>query len=590
MPHILNRADLDFLLFDVLRVEELTHRTAFAGQERGEYGQLLDLAERLAEERFQPHAARLDADEPRIEGGRVVMHRDVQVALDAYHAAGFHLMGLPQAEGGMGLPETVTQAVRAWFSAANIGTAAYPFLSAAAMNLLLAHGTPWQRDTFLRPMVEGRWFGTMCLSEPEVGSSLGDIRTRAEPMADGRFRVSGAKMWISGGDHELSENIVHLVLARLPDAPPGTRGLSLLIVPKMLPDGRRNDVELQGLNHKMGCRAATNCALAFGPRGGAEGWLVGAPHQGLALMFRMMNEARIGVGLGASALAVSGYLHARAWAMDRRQGRPIDAKDAATPMIPIIGHPDVRRMLLQAKCYAEGGLALCLAAARLVDEMRTGPDPLTARRLLDILTPVVKSWPAEFGLRANDLAIQVLGGAGYTCDHPVERLWRDNRLNAIHEGTKGIQALDLLGRKVVQEDGACLRLLMEEIAATVHLATGTALGDHAAVLAAAAARTQAVTEAIWAGARPGAMARPLANATLYLDMLGHVVVGWIWLRVALAADRLIEGAEGERRAFLRGKRHACDWFYRYELPATGLWADILMEPERSFFEMAAEEF
>jgi butyryl-CoA dehydrogenase len=435
-------------------------------------------------------------------------------------------------------------------------------------------------DAFVRPMLSGQWAGTMCLSEPQAGSSLADVRTRAEPDGDSplgpRYRLFGSKMWISGGEHELTPNIVHLVLAKIPGGPPGVKGISLFIVPRRLPGadgsaGERNDVALAGLNHKMGYRGTVNTLLNFGEgrfpaggRAGAVGYLVGEPHRGLGYMFHMMNEARIGVGLGAVALGYTGYLESLEYARNRPQGRPVASKDPASPPVPIIAHADVRRMLLAQKAYVEGGLALTLYCARLVDEERTAAEAGAreeAHQLLEILTPVAKSWPSQWCLAANDLAIQVHGGYGYTRDYPVEQLYRDNRLNPIHEGTHGIQALDLLGRKVSMSGGRALAALGGRIGAAVARARATGdadLGAWAAALEGAVARCVAVTRALYACGDPERM---LANAAVYLEAFGHVVVAWIWLEQATAAH----GRSGD---FYDGKRQACRWFFRWELPRT----------------------
>ncbi|WP_316013742.1 acyl-CoA dehydrogenase [Roseobacter sp. HKCCA0434] len=576
MPHILDPRDIDFLLYDLLDLEATLEAT---GHDRGTADGILATAERMAEDLFQPHAAKADAEEPRFDGKRVHLIPETEVALKAYAEAGFPAAGFAEADGGMGLPYLLCQAAAGWFTAANVGFSAYPFLAQAAGNLLAEYGTEEQKVRYLTPIVEGRAFGTMCLSEPQAGSSLADIRTRAEPQADGSYRLFGNKMWISGGAHEMGENIVHLVLAKIPGGPAGTKGISLFLVPKVLEDGSLNDVRLAGLNHKMGYRGATNCALNFGEQGGAVGWLVGEAHRGLAVMFHMMNEARIGVGQGAAVLGVTGYLHAVAYAKDRTQGRAPDNRDQSTPMVPIIEHADVRRQLIQAKSYAEGALALCLYAASLVDRERAGDEAATP--LLAILTPVVKSWPSEFALRANDIAIQIHGGYGYTRDYPVERLYRDNRLNPIHEGTKGIQGMDLLGRKVVQEGGAPLKALAGEIAAT--LGAAGEFAEERDQLAALLDRVGRVT----AGMAAEAVADPkayLANATIYLDMLGHVVVAWMWLRQAIAV-------EGHADAdFASGKRAAMRYFFRYELPATGPQLDLLEAMDRTCLDAEAEWF
>jgi butyryl-CoA dehydrogenase len=455
----------------------------------------------------------------------------------------------------------------------------------ANAHLLLAHGSQEQIDTYVRPMAEGRWFGTMALSEPQAGSSLADITTKAERQDDGSFRLTGTKMWISGGDHELSENIVHLVLAKIPGGPAGVKGISLFVVPKFLPEGdgigERNDVVLAGLNHKMGYRGTTNTLLNFGegvhtPGGapGAVGWLVGAENRGLAAMFHMMNEARVGVGLGATALGYTGYLHALDYARTRTQGRPPAGKDPSAPPVPIIEHSDVRRMLLAAKSYVEGGLALGLYCAKLVDEETTAvteAERTRAHTLLEVLTPIAKSWPSQWGLVANDLAIQVHGGYGYTRDFPVEQFYRDNRLNPIHEGTVGIQGLDLLGRKVVAGGGEGLRVLAETITATTARAADTEWAGFAAEVDAAVARVGEVTATLWSAGDPDVT---LANATVYLEAVGHVVVAWLWLEQVLA----VGDAAGD---FYAGKRAAARYFQRYELPRVGPQLDLLASLDRT---------
>jgi butyryl-CoA dehydrogenase len=569
MPSLLlSRRDLDFLLHEWLDVTSLTGRERYAGHDRATFDAVLDLAEQIATEHFAPHNRRNDDEEPTFDGERVHLHEEIAPALKAFSEAGFIGAAMPESVGGMQLPATVAQAAIAWFQAANVGSSAYAFLTVANANLLLAHGTPEQVETYVKPMVEGRWFGTMCLSEPQAGSSLADITTRAEPQPDGTYKLVGNKMWISGGDHELSENIVHLVLAKVPGSPPGAKGISLFLVPKVLPDGTRNDVVLAGLNHKMGYRGTVNTLLNFGEKGGATGWLVGRENEGLAAMFHMMNEARIGVGLGATALGYSGYLHALEYARSRPQGRPLGAKDPTTPMVPLVQHADVRRMLLASKSYVEGSLALNLYCGRLVDDERTGEDPERAHLLLDVLTPIAKSWPAQWCLAANDLAIQVHGGYGYTREYPVEQLYRDNRLNPIHEGTHGIQALDLLGRKVTMQGGAGLALLAETIAETVSRA-----GDHphAKALSAAVDRVVEVTKTLWGTGDPELA---LANASVYLEAVGHVVVAWMWLEQLLAC----EGKEG---SFYDGKRAAADYFFRWELPKTGPQLDLLASLDRT---------
>ncbi|WP_448641297.1 acyl-CoA dehydrogenase [Geodermatophilus sp. URMC 63] len=586
---ILSRRDLDFLLHEWLEVETLTKRARFAEHSRETFDAVMDLAQEIATEHFAPHNRTADENEPRFVDGRVEMIPEVAQALAVFRESGIMAGTFDEEYGGMQLPQTVGQAAFAWFKAANVGTSSYPFLTMGNARLLLAHGSQEQKDTWVRPMLEGRWFGTMALSEPQAGSSLADITTRAEPQDDGTYRLTGNKMWISAGDHELTENIVHLVLAKIPGGPPGVKGISLFVVPKVLVRedgslGERNDVVLAGLNHKMGYRGTTNTLLNFGEgvhtpggRAGAVGHLVGEPHKGLSYMFHMMNEARIGVGMGATVLGYTGWLHALEYARTRTQGRSASSKDPSSPMVRLVDHADVRRMLLAAKSYAQGGLALGLYCARLVDEEKTAEtqeDRERAHLLLDTLTPIAKAWPSQWGPVADDLAIQVHGGAGYTRDYPVEQFYRDNRLNPIHEGTNGIQALDLLGRKVTVHGGAGLRLLAETIGATTRRAAGTPFADLAADVDAALARLVAVTGTLWGAGDP---ALALANASAYLDAAGHTVVAWLWLEQALAT-------RDETSDFHEGKRAAARFFQRWELPKVHTWLDLLESLDRTVLD------
>jgi butyryl-CoA dehydrogenase len=569
VSRILSRRDLDFLLYEWLDVETLTARPRFAEHSRETFDAFLDVSAQIAEREFATHNKRNDAEEPRFDGERVHIIPEVAKALAAFNDSGLLAGAMDESIGGLQLPHAVHRACFLWFQAANIATSAYPLLTMANADLLRAYGTPEQIETFVKPMIAGRFTGTMCLSEPQAGSSLSDVTTRATPAGDGTYRVRGSKMWISGGDHELSETIVHLVLARVAGAAPGVKGLSLFIVPKhrLGPDGtpaERNGVSLVGLNHKMGFRGTTNAVLDFDD---ATGYLVGEQGHGLAYMFHMMNAARIGVGAGAVALGYTGYLHAVAYARERLQGRPVDDKDPVATPIPIIRHPDVRRMLLASKAYTEGGLGLILYAARLLDEQETADSAGArdeARLLLDVLTPIVKAWPSQWCLKAGDHAIQVHGGYGYSREYPVEQFYRDNRLNPIHEGTDGIQALDLLGRKVTMQDGAGLALLVRTIRATVDRAPGD-LAWMGSALDAACARLVAVTGKLWADGDP---TRALANAWAYLEAAGHLVIAWIWLEQAVAAA----GKDGD---FYDGKRLAARYFFTHELPRTAASFDLL---------------
>ncbi len=605
MSKIASARDIAFMLYDWLQVEQLCERERFAEHGRETFDAVLQLSERLATDYFANHNRKNDSNEPQFDGEHVRIIPEVAPALRAFADAGLFAACAAPELGGMQLPYVVERAAFSWFLAANVGTISYPLLTMANANLIAAQGTPAQVRVFAVPEYAGRWFGTMCLSEPHAGSSLGDIRTRAdrdgEDALGERYRIAGNKMWISGGDHDLCENIVHLVLAKIPDAsgalPAGTSGISLFIVPKFLPladgsIGARNDVALAGLNHKLGHRGTTNCLLNFGEgrwqpdgRSGAIGWRIGAPGQGLKCMFQMMNEARVGVGFGSIMLGYTGYLHALDYARSRPQGRPLDRRDPASPQVPIIQHTDVRRMLLAQKSYVEGGLALGMYSAWLIDEASTHPDAevrAESSLLLELLTPIVKAWPAEWCLAANDLAIQVHGGAGYTRDYPVEQFWRDNRLNPIHEGTNGIQAIDLLGRKVTMQQGAALALLASRIEATIRAASATSDSDNAqqsAKLAAVVQRLQEVTQQL---SDEADVERRLANAHTYLLAFGHVIVAWLWLSQTLAAQTLTSAPD---RDFVAGKRQACRYFFNCELNKVHGWLDLVASGEDSALTM-----
>ena len=580
---------VDFLLQDWLQVGTLCERERFADHSLETFSQVLDTCERIAREKYAPFNRLVDTQEPVFDGEKVILPEATLQAWKAYAESGMLSAAQDYAIGGMQLPYTVESAANAFFAKASVSIGA-GMLTVGNANLLMAHGTETQKRVFALNEFNGRFSGTMCLSEPQAGSSLSDVATRATP--DGaafeadplgpRYRLRGNKMWISAGEHELTENIIHLVLAKIPGSDgqlvPGVKGISLFIVPKKLVNtegeltGERNDVALAGLNHKCGWRGTTNTLLNFGegrfkPGGqdGAIGYLVGEPGQGLRYMFHMMNEARIGVGMAATMLGMAGYEASLAYARQRPQGRSIGpaGKDASKPQVPIIEHADVKRMLLAQKAYAEGALALELYCARLVDEGHTGDADQRAQAhlLLEMLTPIAKSWPSEWCLEANSLAIQVHGGYGYTRDFPVEQYWRDNRLNMIHEGTHGIQALDLLGRKVVMEGGAGLKLLAQRVNATIERALhDAALSSSAQLLAQALQKLGAATRAAWS---TGVPEEALANATPYLQAFGHVVLAWIWLDVALCAATASDLHQGQRAA--------CRYFFEYELPRIDAW-------------------
>jgi alkylation response protein AidB-like acyl-CoA dehydrogenase len=609
MPY---RSTLEFLLYDWLHAERLTERTRFADHSRETFDAVLDTCERIAREKFAPFNRIVDIEEPRFDGETVVLPKAAHEAYDAYAASGMLSAAQDYEIGGMQLPYTVEAAAGTFFALGSVSISSH-MLSVGNANLLLAHGTPMQRRVFALNEFSGRWAGTMALSEPQAGSSLSDIATRAIPDGEAfasdplgpRYRLTGNKMWISSGEHELTENIVHLVLAKIPGPDgkliAGTRGISLFIVPKRLVNaegeltGERNDVALAGLNHKLGWRGTTNTLLNFGEgkfpvngQAGAIGYLVGQPHEGLRCMFHMMNEARIGVGTAAVMLGLAGYYASLEYAKNRPQGRPVGpaGKNPAQPQVRIIEHADVKRMLLAQKALCEGGLALELYCARLVDEQHTGDAQAAddARLLLEVLTPIAKSWPSEWCLEANSLAIQVHGGYGYTRDFPVEQYWRDNRLNMIHEGTHGIQAADLLGRKVLMESGRGMALLAERAQATIARASREPeFAEFAQALGTAIRQVHETTQAAWATGNP---AEALANAVPYMQAFGHTVVAWLWLDVALAAAN--RAATGDAAA--QGRVQAARYFFRYELPKIGAWLQVAATRDATCAQMPEDAF
>jgi alkylation response protein AidB-like acyl-CoA dehydrogenase len=622
-----HRATLDFLLYDWLKADQLCQRERHTEHSRETFDAVLDLSEKIALEQFAPINRLIDIHEPEFDGVTVTLPKETPVALQAFNDAGLMAASKDAELGGMQLPTVVEIASMSFFYKHSVALAAYPMLTRGNANTILAHGTPKQIEVFAQGGFDGRTFGTMCLSEPQAGSSLSDIVTKAVPDVQGdgsgidwaqdslgpRHRLTGNKMWISGGEHEMGENIVHLVLAKIPGPDgktiAGVKGISLFIVPRKLvkQDGRiteqRNDVALAGLNHKCGYRGTVNTLLNFGEgkfpvngQAGAVGYLIGKPGEGLKCMFTLMNEARTSVGLGATMLGYAGYEASLDYAKQRPQGRLMGAggKDHSAPQIPIIAHTDVKRMLMMQKAIVEGGLALGLLCAQLLDDEQTGTgeEAEKAALLLELLTPIAKSWPSEWAQEANSLAIQILGGYGYTRDFPVEQHWRDNRLNMIHEGTHGIQGLDLLGRKVVMNGGKALLVLAERISEAVTRAgqvDGLAL--HANALAAALQKLGATTKAAWSTGVPD---EALANATPYLQAFGHTVLAWIWLELALAAKAAQAHGQWDQgplgSGFLQGKLACADYFFGFELPKIDAWLGVVSRRDMSCAQAQADWF
>jgi alkylation response protein AidB-like acyl-CoA dehydrogenase len=607
------RNTLDFLMYGWLQADKLNARPRFADHSRETFDAVLDTCEKIARDKFAPFNRTVDREEPRTEVDadgalKVVLPKATHDARAAYAESGMFSAAQDYAMEGMQLPYLVEAAANSFFGIASISIG-WNLLTVGNANAILACGTAMQKRVFAANEFNGRWAGTMCLSEPQAGSSLSDITTRAELEDAGdalgpRYRLRGNKMWISGGEHDVTENIIHLVLAKIPDENgkliSGTRGISLFIVPKKIVNaqgeltGQRNDVTLAGLNHKLGWAGTPNTLLNFGEgkfkpdgKAGAVGYLVGKPGEGLKGMFHMMNEARIGIGMAATSLGLAGYYASLDYAKQRPQGRPITGagKDSNSPQVRLIEHTDVKRMLLAQKSICEGALALQLYCAKLVDDKATGDANTSADAalLLEMLTPISKSWPSENCLEANSLAIQIHGGYGYTRDFPVEQYWRDQRLNMIHEGTHAIQAMDLLGRKVVMDGGKGLALLASKINATIERAMQVPdLAAQANQLAGALKKIGNATKAAWASAQPQ---EALANAVPYMQAFGHVVLAWIWLDVSLAKSDATKSVAAHA-----GITPATQYFYRYELPKIDAWLAVVSSRDMTCADMAEVAF
>lgn len=587
MTEVLRARDVRFLLYEFLDTASLLHRERYKDHDLNVFSSILEAARNIAEKTLLPHYQKADANEPQFDGERVHVLPDTKVAWDVMRESGFLKAGTDMEDGGLQLPQVIVRCAFAYFLAANGSSSAYFFLTTGVINLIRSFGNASQKELYLPGLLEGNFTGTMAMTEPSQGSALADIRTRAEPQADGSWRLFGQKIFISGGDHDLTENIIHMVLAKTAGAPPGAAGISLFIVPKYMvnPDGTngtRNDVALAGLLHKMGCRNSVSTALSFGEKDGAIGYLIGEEGKGLACMFQMMNEARIGVGIGAASAALRGFYYSLEYAKERPQGRHPSNKNPASPQVKLTEHADIRRMLLAQKSYGEGALALCLYAASLFEDEHTHPvqeERVRAGQLLGLLTPVVKSWSSRYGCQSNDLAIQVMGGAGYMREYPVEQLYRDQRLNPIHEGAEGIHGIDILGRKIRLDGGVALRHFEQAVSKTIDDASAesalqTLAQSVKAHLDLLLETTKSLVIAMGKDIDAG-----MSNATIYLDTFGRVTASWIWLRQALIAQQALKRLPIEADSdFYQGKLLAARYYIEWELPAIEHQCKLLVEP------------
>ena len=593
----LKTRDVEFLLYEVFNVDELVKNERYSHHDRETFVAVLELARDFAEQKFYPLAKPLDHNEPYLKDNKVVTIPELKNILDEYRELGFQKMSAEIALGGMQLPFVIAQAAGAFLAAANVSAIAYSFLTTAAANLLSKYGAISLKDRFLGPMIEGRFFGTMNLSEPQAGSSLADIKVVAKPTKSEHYLISGTKMWISGGEHELSENIVHMVLARLEGAPSGIAGISLFLVPKYREDSegnftKQNDIQVVGLNHKMGWHGTTNTVLNYGENSDCHGYLIGEPNKGLLYMFHMMNEARIGVGMHATALGYTGYLHSLSYAKERIQGRRLGAPKSDSNQVSIIEHPDIKRLLMMQKLAVEGSLALTLFCAFLYDRYLVETNESSKEEinlLLELLTPVAKSWPSEFCLEANKHAIQVLGGYGYTKDFPLERFYRDNRLNPIHEGTHGIQALDLIGRKIFANEGKSFIFLLTLIKETISKAKKDAelkiFGDQ---LDASIMQLESVVESIKLKRKNSSDYLALSSAGIFLDAFGLILIGWMWLKQGIIVFEKLRVED--TNPFYLGKKSTIKFYFNHDLPKARERLDFISRFDSSFVEMESNWF
>ena len=583
---------VDFLLHDVLDVTSLTRCPHFAEHERETFDLYVAACRRLARSRLFPTYRTMDEAPPRLESGRVIVHAEVKRLFRELVDLGALSATRPTSVGGQQLPMTVAALAHAYLMAGNLSAYGYVGLTTGAAHLIEAFGSDALRSTFMTPMYEGRWSGTMALTEPQAGSSLADVTSSATPTSEGHHLIRGSKIFISGGDHDAAENVVHLVLARIDGAPRGTKGISLFAVPRLRPDPGGalvpNDVHVSGVIHKIGWRGLPSVALSLGESNDCRGWLVGPPHEGLRCMFQMMNEARIMVGLNAASTASVAYLESLAYAKERTQGRSITEKDASRPPVALVAHADVRRMLLRQKSIVEGALCVLGAVSRYADLSEHSADAderARSQKLLDLLTPIAKTFPAEKGFEANTLALQIHGGYGYSSEYLPEAWLRDQKLNSIHEGTTGIQGLDLLGRKVVAGGGATLALFADEVLADLAKAEAVSGVDAASIQTTREAlhRLVALTATLAQRGLTGDVEGMMGHSADYLEAFSIVVVAWQWARMWAAAARRGEDA------FVRGIVRAARYWIATEVPRVSQLAALSEGTDRSYLDAREDE-
>jgi len=595
---LFSKRNLEFLLYEVFDVESFTEQDYYKDYNRKMFDMVIQAAAELAEGLLWPSFQEMDREPPVLMDDHVKVHPSVKAIMKAFGEGGWIGATFPEKEGGEQLPHLVADSCRFIFSASNYSAHAYGGLTSGAANLIRSFGSQELCDTYVPKMLAGEWQGTMALTESEAGSSLADLTTTAEPTDRGYYKIRGQKIFISAGDHNALENIVHLMLARIKDAPPGVKGISLFVVPKKRfdQDGQLvpNDVVASGIFHKLGYRGCPAVQLSLGDKEDCRGYLVGKPNHGLLYMFQMMNEARIGVGMGATAIATAAYYAALDYAQKRTQGRKPGDKDPTKPPIPIIEHADVKRMLLFQKACVEGALSLLLQCSRYVDmQMVTDHDEKEKYRLLlEILTPVAKTYPSENGLITISNGLQTFGGSGYCDDYPLEQYYREARIHPIHEGTTGIHGIDLLGRKVIMNDGLAYRLYLAEVEEDIRRSQEfPELRGFSKKLEKTLEKLKEVTRHLKSMAQEKGLEHFLADATLYLEFFGIITIAWQWLVQGTAVQKALQGDYKEADVrFYQGKLCALRYFFAYELPKTVGMAERLMDEDFTTVEMTADSF
>jgi len=571
-----SKENLKFLLHEVFHVEELCKRGYFKEHTIENFDMMIEAADSLAENHLRPILIEMDRNPPHIENGRIKVHPKMRDLMKKFGEDGWISMSAPHEYGGQQVPFTILQATAFIMAAANYSTMAYPFLTNGAAHLIETFGSRHLQQTFISKMYAGEWQGTMALTEPQAGSSLSDIVTTAVPANDGHYLVKGQKVFISCGDHDGCDNIIHLMLARIEGAPAGTKGISLFVVPRMRVDANNNlvfnDVHTAGVFHKMGYHGAPIAHLIMGEQNDCHAYLVGEAHKGLSYMFQMMNEARIGVGLQATSISSAAYYASLEYANVRLQGRKLSDKNPLNPQIPIIEHADVKRLLLFQKAIVEGSLALGFQATMYLDQWRTsaGEEKENNFLKLELLTPIAKSYPAEMSILSTSAALQCFGGYGFTKEYLAELFFRETRIHTLHEGTTAIHGMDLLGRKVMMQNGKATMLLMQDVMSDIANAKKhDALLNHANTLEQKLQQLQQVTIHLMTVAQKDGVETFLADATLYLEYFGIVAIGWQWLKMAeKAAIEKQSLSKKYTTEFLQSKFHALNYFFEYEMPKT----------------------